>query len=92
MLLVYNDVIYNETLVGELDLTDQCRESLSELVCGLWMPSCINGEKVPVCRENCEGNGTLFVKAACFSKKIGYLLLSNISLFSKLTCFPVIIY
>ena len=55
ILFLYNAIIYNETLAEELEMSGQCRRSLSELMCGIWTPNCVGGEAAPVCKEICEG-------------------------------------
>ena len=55
LLFIYNDIIYNETLSGALQVLGQCRQSWSELLCGIRTPMCSNGETIPVCKESCEG-------------------------------------
>ena len=55
ILFLYNDVIYNETMVVENGMSGSCRQALAEVMCSLWTPSCLGGKAVPVCRETCEG-------------------------------------
>ena len=38
-------------------LVPSCRHAVAELKCGLLLPHCQAGEPIPVCRENCEGEG-----------------------------------